>query len=82
MPRPQPLSAYPATTLHAMRAAAVVLLRYRDILPTDLAIKLDLLHGDLSQALHPSRPQTPAFIPRPAARPSERRDDPPERRPQ
>jgi hypothetical protein len=65
MPRPQPLSTYPAATLHAMRAAAAALLRYQDILPTDLSIKLDLLHGDLSEALRPSSP----------------RDNPQERRP-
>ena len=81
MPRPHPLSAYPAATLHAMRAAAAALLRYQDILPTDLSIKLGLLHGDLSDALRPSLPSAPVFIPHPAARPSERRDNPPERHP-
>lgn len=82
MPGLQPLSTYPAATLHAMRAAAAALLRYQDILPTDLSIKLGLLHGDLSEALRSSQPAASAFVPLPATRPLTPTDNrPPERHP-
>jgi len=61
-----PLSAYPDNTLHAVRAAVAALLRHEEMLPTDLSIKLELFHGDISQALRPSRPPDPVFIPHPA----------------
>jgi hypothetical protein len=69
MPKLGPLSAYPDTTLHAVRTAVAALLRYEEMLPTDLSIKLDLFHGDIGEALRPSRPPTPVFLPHPAAQP-------------
>jgi len=62
------LSAYPASTLHAARSAVAALLRYGDMLPTDLSIKLDLFYGDISEALRSTRPPNPVFIPRPTIR--------------
>jgi hypothetical protein len=65
----RPLSTYPAATLHAARAAIAALLRYQDMLPTNLYVQLDLLHGDISEALQPSPRPAPAFTPHPATPP-------------
>jgi len=62
------LSAYPANTLQAVRAAVAALMRYEDMLPTDLSIKLDILHSDISDALRPARSSGPVFMPHPASR--------------
>jgi len=70
MPRPSPLSSYPAATLHAVRSAVAALLKYQDILPTDLSIKLDIFHGDINDSLRPVRDPVPIFIPHPATPPS------------
>jgi hypothetical protein len=69
MPRPSSLSAYPAASLHAVRCAVAALLRYQDMLPTDLSTKLDLFRGDVNQALRPTPGPAPIFVPRPAALP-------------
>jgi len=93
MPRPSSLSAYPGTTLQAVRTAVTTLLKYRDILPTDLSTKLDLFHGDINAALGRVPGPAPIFVPhaiplRPAPgqgqqsprHPSAPRDNPPPER--
>jgi hypothetical protein len=95
MHRSSPLSGYPSTTLQAVRTVVAALLKYRDLLPTDLSTKLDLLHGDINTALRRAASPAPASIPHPAPprpvpgrgqqalpHPSPPRDaPPPERRP-
>jgi hypothetical protein len=50
MHRLRPLSNYPAPTLDALRAAVAALLRYQDMLPTDLYVKLSLFRDDITGA--------------------------------
>jgi hypothetical protein len=77
MPRPSSLSACSGTTLQAVRTAVATLLKYRDILPTDLSTKLDLFHGDVNTALRRVPGPAPTFVPHPAPRDI----PPPERHP-
>ena len=66
MDRPSPLRAYPAATLHDLGQAVAMVLKYKDMLPTDLATKLDLFRGDIGQILRSSPRPAPTFIPRAA----------------
>ena len=68
MPRPAPLSSYPAATLDALRSAVAALLRYQDMLPTDLYVKLDLFRGDIATANGHGPPPPATFTPHPAAK--------------
>jgi hypothetical protein len=63
----RPLSSYPPETLGALGSHVVALLRYGDLLPTDLPVKLDLLHDDIRQAITRSTRQAATFTPRPVA---------------
>jgi hypothetical protein len=96
MHRPSSLSAYPGATLQAVRTAVAALLKYQDILPTDLSTKLDLFRGDINAALRHTSGPAPAFVPRPTVPPrpvpgqsqqalrhpsAPRNNPPPERRP-
>jgi hypothetical protein len=65
MHRPSSLSAYPGATLQAVRTSVAALLKYQDILPTDLSTKLDLFHGDINAALRRAPGPAPTFVPRP-----------------
>ena len=58
MYRQRPLSDYPPATLDALRGTVAALLRYQDMLSTDLYVKLDLFRDDISQAIRPrAQPQ-------------------------
>jgi hypothetical protein len=63
MHRPSSLSAYPGATLQAVRTAVAALLKYQDMLPTDLSTKLDLFHGDINAALRIASGPAPTFVP-------------------
>jgi hypothetical protein len=69
MSRLRPLSSYPAATLDALSSALAGVLRYQDMLPTDLYVKLDLFRDDISKAISPSRHPSPMLTPHPAALP-------------
>ena len=62
----KPLNDYPPATLHGLQGPIATLLRYQDMLPSDLYVKLDLLHGDITAAITPSPRRTAVFTPRPA----------------
>ena len=64
----RPLSSYPAATLDALRAAVAALLRYQDMLPTDLYVKLSLLRDDITEAINPSPRPVPDAHPSPSHR--------------
>ena len=49
----QPLRRSAPETLAALRAQVAALLRFEDLLPTDLYVKLDLLRDDISAAISP-----------------------------
>jgi hypothetical protein len=58
MPQPagyehRPLRACPPETLAALRAQVVALLRFQDLLPADLYVKLGLLRDDISAVISP-----------------------------
>ena len=77
MRRLSPLSSYPAATLDALRSAVAALLRYQDMLPTDLYVKLSLFRDDITDATNPSTRAAPILTPHPAdpARPQPHRRD-------
>jgi hypothetical protein len=74
MPQPasyghRPLRAWPPETLAALRAQVAALLRFSELLPADLYVKLDLLREDLSAVISPEPVlHVPAFTPRPQPR--------------
>lgn len=79
----QSLRTCPPETLAALRAQVAALLRFGNMLPSDLYVKLDLLHGDVSaltgrSAAAPAPRRSPAFTPRavpvPHELPASRRD--------
>ena len=63
MPRLSPLGSNPAATLDALRAAVAALLRYQDMLPTDLYVKLSLFRDDITQAINRSSRPSPMLPP-------------------
>ena len=65
MRRPKPLSNYPVATLDALRATVTALLRYQDMLPTDLYVKLNLFRDDITEAISPSPRPSPMLTPAP-----------------
>jgi hypothetical protein len=67
---PRPLSDYPAATLDILRGTVAGLLRYQDMLPTDLYVKLHLFRDDISQAIRPrAQPELPHGNPSPRKAP-------------
>lgn len=70
----RPLASYSPQALAEFRSRVAALLRYEDLLPTDLSVKLDLLHDDVSAAIRQGTPRPATFTPRPrgAAGPSPR----------
>jgi hypothetical protein len=66
MRRLRPLSDHPPAALHGLQGAIATLLRYQDMLPSDLHVKLDLLHDDITAAIAPSPRRTAVFTPHPA----------------
>lgn len=67
MSRLRPLSSYPAAALLDLNSAIAAVLRYQDMLPTDLYTKLDLFRDDISVAISPSPRPSPMLTPHPAA---------------
>jgi hypothetical protein len=67
MHRLSPLSRYPGATLDALGATVAALLRYQDMLPTDLYVKLSLFRDDITEARNPSPRPSPMLTPHPAA---------------
>ena len=64
----QPLRSCPPETLAALRAQIAALLRFSDLLPADLYVKLDLLREDISKVISPPPAlRAPAFTPHPAS---------------
>ena len=66
MHRPRPLGDYPAATLNALSGTITALLRYQEVLPTDLYVKLDLFRDDIRQAVTPCPRRSAIFTPHPA----------------
>jgi hypothetical protein len=68
----QPFAKTAPEALAVLRAQVTALLRFQDLLPVDLYVKLDLLHGDVSAAIAqgagvPAARRSPSFVPHAAA---------------
>lgn len=61
----RPLASYPPETLAELRSRVAALLRYEDMLTTDLYVKLGLLRDDISHAIRQRAGRTPTFTPPP-----------------
>jgi hypothetical protein len=60
----RPLHTCPPETLAALRAQVAALLRFEDLLPADLYVKLDLLRDDVAAVISPPSVRgAPAFTP-------------------
>ena len=62
MPPPRPLTEYPPATLDSLRGTLAALLSYRDMLPTDPHVKLSLFRADVTAAITPPPPRSPAML--------------------
>ena len=64
---PRLSSEHPAGALDEIRSTVAALLGYRDILPTDLYVKLHLFREDLTAAINSRARPSPTFTPHPAS---------------